>query len=211
MDIYLHVKVLLSMILGLAIAQLLRGVSRIVQHPQKFPVYWVHLIWTLFLFLYLVHFWWWEFALERISQWTFPLYFFLAIYATLLYLICSLFFPDEIDEYEGFRNYFYYRRKWLFTFMVIVFSLDFVDTAIKGSAYRAQFGTMADVRDIVFIVLCLLAIKISNRAFQATFACLAVFLEILYILKTSLTLGRERRCGFRASPKARDYLPSPES
>jgi hypothetical protein len=188
-DIYLHVKVLLSMILGLAIAQLLRGVSRIVQHPGKFPVYWVHLIWTLFLFLYLVHFWWWEFALERISQWTFPLYFFLAIYATLLYLICSLFFPDEIDEYEGFRNYFYYRRKWLFAFMIIVFSLDFVDTAIKGPAYRAQFGTMANVRDIIFIALCLLAMKIGNRSFQAIFACLAVLLEILYILKTSLTLG----------------------
>jgi len=177
------------MILGLAIAQLLRGVSRIVQHPQKFPVYWVHLTWTLFLFLYLIHFWWWEFALARISQWTFPLYFFLAIYATLLYLICSLFFPDEIDEYEGFRNYFYYRRKWLFAFMIAVFSLDFVDTAIKGHAYRAQFGAMADVRDAVFIVLCLLAIRIGNRAFQATFACLAVILEILYILKTSLTLS----------------------
>ena len=177
------------MILGLAIAQLLRGVSRIVQHPGKFPVYWVHLIWTLFLFLYLVHFWWWEFALERISQWTFPLYFFLAIYATLLYLICSLFFPDEIDEYEGFRNYFYYRRKWLFAFMILVFTLDFVDTAIKGAAYRAQFGTMADIRDIIFIVLCLLAIKIGNRSFQAIFACMAVLLEILYIVKTSLTLS----------------------
>jgi hypothetical protein len=177
------------MILGLAVAQLLRGVSRIVQHPKKFPVYWVHLIWTLFLFLYLIHFWWWEFALERISQWTFPLYFFLAVYATLLYLICSLFFPDEIDEYEGFRNYFYYRRKWLFIFMILVFSLDFVDTAIKGSAYRAQYGTMADVRDGVFIVLCLLAINIGNRVFQASVACLAVAIEILYIFKTALPLG----------------------
>ncbi len=35
MDIYLHVKVLLSMILGLAVAHLLRGVSRIVQHPKS--------------------------------------------------------------------------------------------------------------------------------------------------------------------------------
>jgi uncharacterized membrane protein len=177
------------MILGLAVAQLLRGLSRIVQHPKKFPIYWVHLVWTLFLFLYLIHFWWWEFALERISQWTFLLYFFLAVYATLLYLICSLFFPDEIDEYEGFRNYFFYCRKWLFSFMIVVFSLDFVDTAIKGSAYRAQFATMANIRDAAFIVLCMLAINISNRALQAVFACLTVSLEILYILKTSLTLS----------------------
>jgi hypothetical protein len=188
-DIYLHVKVLLSMILGLAVAHLLRGVSKIVQHPKKFAVYWVHLTWTLFLFLYLIHFWWWEFALSRITQWTFPLYFFLAIYATLLYLNCSLFFPDEIDEYDGFKNYYYYRRKWLFAFLAVVFAIDFIDTAIKGPVYRARFGTMADTRDAIFIILCLLAIKISDRIFHATFACFAVIVEVIYILKRSLTLS----------------------
>jgi hypothetical protein len=186
-DLFLHIKVLFSMILGLGVAHLLRGVSRIVQHPKKFAVYWVHLTWTLFLFLYLIHFWWWEFALSRIPQWTFPLYFFLAIYATLLYLICSLFFPEEIDEYNGFRNYFYYRRDWLFGFLAALFALDFVDTFIKGPAYRAQFGAMANIRDGLFIVLCLLAIKVSNRRFHAALACFAVLFEIFYILKSSLT------------------------
>ena len=187
MDIYLHIKVLFSMILGLGVAHLLRGVSRIVQHPKKFRVYWIHLLWTLFLFLYLIHFWWWEFALSRITEWTFPLYFFLAIYATLLYLICSLFYPEEIDEYDGFKNYFYYRRNWLFGFLAALFALDFIDTFIKGPAYRAQFGPMANFRDGLFIVLCLLAIKISNRRFQAALACFAVLFEIFYILKSSLT------------------------
>lgn len=187
MDIYLHIKVLFSMILGLGVAHLLRGVSRIVQHPKKFAVYWVHLVWTLFLFLYLIHFWWWEFALSRIPHWTFPLYFFLALYATLLYLICSLFYPDEISEYDGFRNYFYYRRPWLFGFLAALFTLDFIDTFIKGPAYRAQFGAMANIRDAVFILLCLLAMKFSNRRFHAFLACTAVLLEILYILHTSLT------------------------
>ena len=35
MDVYLHIRVLLSMILGLGVGHLLRGVSRIVQHPRK--------------------------------------------------------------------------------------------------------------------------------------------------------------------------------
>ncbi len=72
MEVYLHVRVLLSMILGLGVGHLLRGVSRIVQHPRKYKIYWVHLIWTLFLFLYLIHFWWWEFYLQKVAQWTFP-------------------------------------------------------------------------------------------------------------------------------------------
>jgi len=177
------------MILGLGVAHLLRGVSRIVQHPKKFRVYWIHLVWTLFLFLYLIHFWWWEFALSRIAQWTFPLYFFLAVYATLLYLICTLFFPDEINEYNGFQNYFYSRRDWLFGFLTALFALDFIDTYIKGPAYRAQYATAANLRDAIFIVVCVLAIRVANRRVHAVLACFAVLLEIVYILSRYLTVA----------------------
>src|SRR5271165_5648653 len=90
MDLYLHVKVLFGMIVGLSVAHLLKGVASIVQHPKRFRVYWVHLVWVLFLFLYLIHFWWWEFNLARVREWTFPLYFFVALYAVLLYLLAIL-------------------------------------------------------------------------------------------------------------------------
>ncbi|MGA7914800.1 MAG: hypothetical protein WCA00_06155 [Candidatus Acidiferrales bacterium] len=43
MDMYLLVRVLFSIILGLGISRLLTGVARIVQHPERFRVYWVHL------------------------------------------------------------------------------------------------------------------------------------------------------------------------
>lgn len=188
MDLYLHIRVLLSIILGLGVAQLLRGVSRIVQHPKKFAVYWVHLVWALFLFLFVIHFWWWEFALSRITDWTFPVYFFLTIYSTVLYLNCTLFFPEDISDYAGFRDYFYSRRAWLFGFLALLFALDFIDTFIKGPAYRAQFGTVANIRDCLFILLCLLAIKIPNRRFHAALACFAVLFEILYIFNRHPTV-----------------------
>src|SRR5277367_3960389 len=75
MDLYFHVKVVFGMIVGLSVAHLLKGVANLVQHPRRFRVYWVHLVWVLFLFLYLIHFWWWEFNLARVREWTFPLYF----------------------------------------------------------------------------------------------------------------------------------------
>src|SRR5580704_17657260 len=109
MDTYLHIRVLFSMILGLGMSRLLGGVGRIVQHPRLYKVYWVHLVWTLFLFLYMIHFWWWEFRLVNIHVWTFPLYFFIALYAVLLVLLCVLFFPEEMADYTGFKDYFYKR------------------------------------------------------------------------------------------------------
>jgi hypothetical protein len=188
MDVYLHVKVLLSMILGLGVGHLLRGVSRIVQHPRKYRAYWVHLVWVLFLFLYLIHFWWWEFYLQKVLQWTFPLYFFIALYATLLFLLCSLFFPDEMGEYDGYRGYFYSRRQWIFTLMTILFVADIIDTLIKGSEYRAHLGVFYDIRTGAYILLSVLAIKIRSPRFHAAFAVFALAVEALNILKLYLTI-----------------------
>ena len=78
------------------------GLARIVQHPKEYRVYWVHLVWSLFLFLYLIHFWGWEFRLRQVMEWTFPRYFFVALYATLLYMLCTLLFPEEMGDYKGF-------------------------------------------------------------------------------------------------------------
>ena len=100
---YLHVRVLFTILLGLGVSRLLSGVAQIVQHPKAYKVYWVHLLWALFLFLYLIHFWWWEYRLQVIQQWTFPLYFFIAMYAVVMFLLCVLLFPEQMADYESFK------------------------------------------------------------------------------------------------------------
>ena len=50
MDIYMHARVLFTIILGLGVSRLLSGVARIVQHPKEYKVYWVHLLWSYSFF-----------------------------------------------------------------------------------------------------------------------------------------------------------------
>ena len=59
MDLYQHVRVVLSTLVAFGLTRLLSGASQLVQHERK-PVYWVHLVWTLYMILYTVAFWWWE-------------------------------------------------------------------------------------------------------------------------------------------------------
>jgi hypothetical protein len=131
MEMYLHVRVLFTILLGLGVSRLLSGVAQIVQHPKAYKVYCVHLLWALFLFLYLIHFWWWEYRLQAIQQWSFPLYFFIAMYAVVMFLLCVLFFfradggvrqlqslllfpaamDIQLDDYSVFGRHLGYRHQ----------------------------------------------------------------------------------------------------
>ena len=53
-----------------------------------------------------------EFWLQGIADWTYEIYFFLISYTILLYFLCALLFPDNVDEYGGYEEYFLSRRKW---------------------------------------------------------------------------------------------------
>jgi hypothetical protein len=189
MDMYLHVRVLFSIILGLGISRLLAGVGRIVQHPKEYKVYWVHLLWALFLFLYLIHFWWWEYRLQGVRQWTFPLYLFISIYAVLVFLLCVLFFPEEMADYDSFKAYFYSRRRWIFSLMTVLFIADLADTLVKGTAFLQSLGPIYYVRTALYILLSAAAIKIANERFHAGFAIFATSYEILLIMKDYMTVG----------------------
>ena len=189
MEAYLHIRVLFSLLLGLGVSRLLAGAAKIVQHPKEYKVYWVHLLWALFLFLYLIHFWWWEFRLAAVKQWTFPLYFFIAVYAVMLYFLCVLLFPEEMADYAGFKEYFYSRRQWIFALLAIVFVLDILDTFIKGRDYVHALGAFYYIRTALYIVLSVAAIKIKNEKFHAVFAIFAVLCEIALILTSYLTVS----------------------
>lgn len=188
MDLYSHVRVLFSILLGLGVSHLLRGLARIVQHPKQYKVYWVHLVWVLFLFLYLIHFWWWEFRLSLVTVWTFPRYFFVALYATLMYMLCTLLFAEQMADYQGFREYFYSRKSWIFGFMALLFAADVGDTLLKGVPYFETIGRLYYFRTIACFVLSLIAIKVDNPTFQACFAVFALLCEIAIILTTHLTM-----------------------
>lgn len=100
-DQFIHVRILIGIVLGLSITSLLTGLARLIQHPKRDKLYWVHLGWVFSILLGLIHFWWWQFELRNVANWNFELYFFVTFYATLYYLLCALLFPAKIDDYDG--------------------------------------------------------------------------------------------------------------
>ncbi len=53
-----HVRIVIGMVKGLSLTRLLSGLARFVQHPGRLRIYPAHIIWTVFILLFVTHFWW---------------------------------------------------------------------------------------------------------------------------------------------------------
>jgi len=181
-----HVRIIIGMILGLCVSRLLTGVARFIQHPGKQRIYPVHMAWVAFVLLSVVHFWWFEFGLRIIPQWTFEKYLFVIFYAGLYFLQCTLLFPDSMEEYTGYRDYFLSRRKWFFGILALIHVVDVLDTLLKGvDHYHLEYP----IQTVCFIVFSVIAMFWDNRRYHAVFATLALLYQIVFTLRHFATLN----------------------
>lgn len=181
-EIYYHVRVLISVVLGLGLTRLLSGLSRFVQHPGQTPIYPTHFLWVLTIIVSIMHFWWWEFGLIG-HVWRFELYAFVLFYAFLFFLLASLLFPDRMDDYAGFEDYFFSRRRWFFGLLALTLIVDLADTLIKGQAHLAALGPEYLVRLALGIALSAVAAITANRRFHLVFAIVYLAYLVSWILR----------------------------
>lgn len=184
-----HIRIVMGMVVGLGVTRLLTGVARIMQHPRQVPVYPVHLAWVVSVLLMLVHFWWWQFGLYGIATWTFEKYLFVIAYAVLLFLLSAFLFPDSMEDYAGYEDFFYARRGWFFGLLAATYAFDVVDTLIKGEAHFARFGQEYMIRTPVLIALCIVGAMTTSRAFHWALVIGALAYQVSWILRLFDTLG----------------------
>lgn len=177
-----HVRVIMGVVTSLAMTRLISGLAGFVQHPTRRKVHPTHLLWSIYMLLGVMHFWWFEFALGRTAVWTFELYLFLISYAIAFYFTCALLYPDGLDEYGGYRDYFRARRGWFYGFLALLALLDLVDSWVKGPEHFRALGPVYPYRQAMIALAALAAIGIRHDRFHLGFAVAALIAEVWWIL-----------------------------
>jgi hypothetical protein len=175
--------VLVGVVVGLGLTNLLKGFAGIIEHPRQKPVYWVHLAWALFMFIYLIHFWWWEFRYAETARWTFLTFMFIVVFALLLFLLSSLVFPESMSGHANYCDYFYTRRAWFFGLLAATFVIDLYDTWLKGADYFHRLGTEYLLRNSLFAALCIVAVFTRDRKFHGAYVTAALVYQASWILR----------------------------
>ena len=179
MSDFAYISVLLSIILGLAIAQLLAGIARLIRDGRRlWPAWWV-MVMAAMLLLADFQVWWVSFHWRNVSSWSFLSYIAFMILPMLLYLMAYLILPADLrlDGRELARE-FIGRRRTFFSIMALLPAASFLQQHLLGARIPLDFDT--GVRVFWFV----LAVPgfLSRRAFvQAVVAVTYFLLMVVYI------------------------------
>src|SRR5579885_1105563 len=125
MDPFSYLSVLLSIILGLAITQILKGFRGIVLARGRVRMSWLPVGWAVLMLVINIQTWWAMFGLRNVQVWTFPGFAAVLVHCILLYMLAGLVLPDFFgeDEIELRKHYFGHHR--------ILFSLALVTLGVS--------------------------------------------------------------------------------
>jgi hypothetical protein len=115
MDALSYLSVLLSIILGLAIAQVLQGYRAILLARGRVRLSPAVLVWSGLILLFATQAWWASFGLKDRTHWDFLAFAIILLQMVLLYMLSALIFPeigrderiDLVDHFERHRRVFF--------------------------------------------------------------------------------------------------------
>jgi hypothetical protein len=142
MDPFSYLSVLISIILALGMTRVLAGVGEMLQARSRRRIYWVHAVWAVNLFIYLVVAWWLFYRWRNQQPWTFFLFVFVLISPTILYLTSLLLFPRDsaVDESVNYKTHFYANHRAFFIILALYGPVDVVDSLLKGVPHLFGLG-----------------------------------------------------------------------
>lgn len=129
MDAYSYLSVLLSIVLGLAITQLLGGFAAMVRARARTTMYWPMPVQMAATFLISVQTWWALFALHAREQWTFASFLVVLMQPVMLYLMAAFITPDlSGDARVDLREAYFRESRWFFGAGVAAVAVSLIKT-----------------------------------------------------------------------------------
>ena len=190
MSIFEYISVLSSIIIGLGITQLLRGVVQIIHQPDDGKPYLIHLFWIASTFLLSIVWWWFQFVMADLERWSFATYSFVVAYAVTIYLMCAVLIPSQIESYGNYKEFFFAKKNWFFGFFILERAVDIADTLVKGGVDRyLGFGPEYWIGGPLQIALASVAIGTRSEKFHAIFAIAVILQQISIAVRLFPTMG----------------------
>jgi hypothetical protein len=187
MDEFSYISVLVSVILGLAVTQILMGFRGILLHRGRVRVYWPVIAWAALLLLICFQHWWSMSGLRNHHNWTFLQFAMVLLNVIFIYMIAGLVFPDFFGgEVVDLKENFFAHRVWFFSlaFGVIVVSVCKM-TVLDGKLPDTMNLTFHGIFGLMFLTGALT----RSEWYHKSLLVLGTVLFLLYVILLYARMG----------------------
>jgi hypothetical protein len=186
MSAFDYLTILISIVLGLAIANVLARLATVITARERTDFYWPSVAWAIWLFFISVQHWWAEWSVRHTPHWNFGTFWLQLLIPVILFLLSALVLPDREKDGKLDLGYWYFRnRQWFF-------GLLFFLPALSIAEEIARTGRMSSWLNLAFLLAFEVAIAaaylLRSRRAQEVITAQAMVLTILYVVLLFLQL-----------------------
>lgn len=175
--------VLLSIVIAIAVTEILATWGRIIRLRRTSRPYWVHIGWMAVLLLMAIQFWWSTWELRDWPDWSFFEYVLSLLPFLTLVVLTFLLCPDPaaVGE-EGLEGYFFENATWFFALScVFLAELMVINPMLRGDEW---LGLDNAIRATAIVAILPLAFS-KSRPIHAAALVGCVLLFVSFVLLSS--------------------------
>ena len=181
MNSFEFIMILVSIIIGLGIAELLQTVSKIIKGAVEGGL--LHILWTVNMLNMLIQCFWAYWLYENRVDWTYIELILILLGPIIMYIVASLLYLPK-NQYNKLDSYFINQRLPFFSLMLllmVVFTIN--DYMFTEGSYARNV-----VRGTVFIMFSFLAYT-NNRVLHIAGGLLFIVIQVFFIVNWSFLLS----------------------
>ena len=175
-----YLSVLLSIILGLAVTQILQGWRARMIYRTRVRPFWPAEVWSLLILLICTQMWWAMFELRDMHDWTYSQFAILLWQTIFIYLASALIYPDFwAHETVDLREYYFSQAPYFFgsLCLVVVSSLIRNYLLTQSSSHGADLGF-----HLFFLASGATGIFIKREGYHQLLAVLVTAMFVAYVM-----------------------------
>jgi hypothetical protein len=182
--IFQHTATFYSLIVGLAVANVLGAMANSAKSSAQVRWYWMHTGAAGLVLLIIAQDWWFLLSWDGAVPLTHPILVFLLARAGVLYFASNLLVPEVDDAQDGvldLRVHMLRVRRRFFATLVVYAILDHADTLLKGSERLAALGPYYPAYVVIFIGMMLAATLFKTERVAGVVVVIMLILHITTI------------------------------
>lgn len=177
--------ILLSLIVGLGMAEILSGIARFLKSGGDHAIPWIHGPATIAVFIGLLQTFWESWGLRTEEIWSFPAMLLMLGSPICLYLMAYVLFPEQ-NERENLDDYYLARARliWLLAGLTVI-----IGTLFRPLAFGDALWVIDNVSGIPVLVVCAILAFTRNRTAHRLLVPVVLASVLLDTLTFSHSIG----------------------